>query len=50
LKKVMLEEGFSTFEDESTLFKHFNVLGEGIGLLFHVGLFVGEVLERPRPT
>ena len=62
----MLAEDFSTFEDESALFKHFKLLGEGIGLLFHEGLFIGDVLhswiaetlgqaqrphlERPRPT
>ena len=45
LKNIMLEEDFSTFEDESTLFKHFKLLGEGIGLLFHEGLFVGDVLH-----
>ena len=45
LKQIMLEEDFSTFEDESTLFKHFKLLGEGIGLLFHGGLFVGDVLH-----
>ena len=45
LKDIMLKEDFSTFEDESTLFKHFKLLGEGFGLLFHEGLFVGDVLH-----
>ena len=45
LKDIMLKEDFSTFEDESTLFKHVKLLGEGFGLLFHEGLFVGDVLH-----
>jgi len=45
LKDIMLAEDFSTFEDESALFKHFKKLGEGIGLLFHEGLFVGDTLH-----
>ena len=45
LKQIMLVEDFSTFEDESALFKHFKKLGEGIGLIFHEGLFVGDTLH-----
>lgn len=46
LKQIMTEQDFSQFEDESTAFKHFKLFGEGFGLLFHEGLFVGDVLHR----
>jgi NTE family protein len=37
LKDITLKEDFSTFEDESTLFKHFKLLGESLGLVFSRG-------------
>lgn len=45
LKKIMTTQDFAQFEDESGVFKHFKLFGEGVGLLFHQGLFTGDVLH-----
>ena len=45
LKQIMTEQDFAQFEDEPTAFTHFKLFGEGFGLLFHEGLFAGDVLH-----
>jgi NTE family protein len=46
LSKLMLAQDFADFEDESPVFRHFTKFGEGFGLLFHEGLFLGDALHR----
>ena len=45
LKQIMTEQDFSQFEDESGVFNHIKLVGEGLGLILHEGLFVGEALH-----
>lgn len=45
LKQIMTTQDFAQFEDESSVFTHFKLFGEGFGLLFHEGLFAGDVLH-----
>jgi len=45
LKQIMTDQDFSQFEDEAAVFAHAKPFGEGIGLLFHEGLFVGDNLH-----
>lgn len=45
LKQIMTDLDFAEFEDESGLFKHLKLFGEGFGLLFHEGLFAGDFLH-----
>ena len=40
--EIMLDENFSTFKDESALFKHFEPLGDP-RTAFHDGLFDGPL-------
>lgn len=42
----MNELDFSRFEDEPGVFKHVPLIGEAFGLLFHEGMFVGDVLHE----
>lgn len=44
---AMIDElDFTRLEDEPSVFKHFPVAGEAIGLLFNEGMFIGEVLRE----
>jgi len=45
LKQIMSDLDFADFEDESGVFKHLKLFGEGFGLLFHEGLFAGDFLH-----
>jgi len=45
MTKIMTDLDFAQFEDERSLLGHFEKLGEGLGLLLHEGLFVGEFLH-----
>jgi len=43
MNKIMTDLDFSQFEDENS--RHFKMLAEGSGLLFHEGLFLGKFLH-----
>ena len=45
LKQIMTDLDFAQFEDESGLFHHLKLAGEGFGLLLHEGLFAGDFLH-----
>ncbi len=45
LNTIMTDLDFSQFEDEHGLLDHLGVLGEGLGLLVHEGLFEGKFLH-----
>ena len=45
LSQLMVAQDFAEFEDESPAFRHFTKLGEGLGLSFHEGLFLGDALH-----
>jgi NTE family protein len=45
LKQTMLAQNFADFEDDSPVFKHFKTFGEGFGLIFHEGMFLGDALH-----
>ena len=45
MTQIMTDLDFAQFEDEESLFGHLEKIGEGLGLLLHEGLFVGEFLH-----
>lgn len=42
----MYELDFSELEDEPGVFEHVPLIGEAFGILFHEGMFVGDVLHK----
>lgn len=46
IKTIMMDLDFSQFEDDrGFLAKHFELMAEGLGLLLHEGLFLGQFLH-----
>jgi len=46
MNTVMTELDFSQFEDNPGIFsRHFEHVGQGLGLIFHEGLFVGQFMH-----
>jgi NTE family protein len=45
MKTVMTDLDFSQFEDEHGILGHFQLPAEGLGLLLHEGLFLGQFLH-----
>jgi NTE family protein len=45
LNTIMTDLDFTQFEDESSLLRHAGKVGEGVGLVLHEGMFLGQFLH-----